>query len=103
MSSRVEEMLRVGNVRPLAESLGLESGDVLRIVRHAARDEAAGRVDEAIETLRVAAILDPREDAVWDALARCLGRAGHEDRAASAARVAKAVRMARTRRQEKAA
>jgi hypothetical protein len=92
----------VAIVRPLAESLGLEPGDVLRIVRHAGRAEAAGRVEEAVETLTVAAILDPREVAVWDALARCLARAGHEGRAASAARLAKAVRMARERQVERA-
>ena len=33
--------------RPLCESLGLLPGDVMRIVRHAGRAEAAGRVEES--------------------------------------------------------
>jgi Flp pilus assembly protein TadD len=79
--------------QPLALSLGLRPGDVAAVVRFAERDAARGRLVEAVETLRVAIILDPRELAAWDALACCFDRMGDASRAASAARVAWKVRQ----------
>ncbi len=64
------------------------------MVRLASRDEVRGRMDDAIEVLRVAAVLDPRVLAVWDGLSRCYAKAGDDSRAESAARVAKAIRRA---------
>lgn len=76
-----------GSARPLAASLGLGAEDVRALVRFAERDARRGRVDEALEALRVAAILDPREIAVWTALARCHEAAGNASESASATRV----------------
>jgi Flp pilus assembly protein TadD len=64
------------------------------MVRLASQDEARGRFEDAIEVLRVAAVLDPRVLAVWDGLSRCYAKVGDDSRAQSAARVAKAVRRA---------
>ena len=86
------ETLGEGRARPLAVSLGLMPGDVATLVRFAERDERRGKTAEALETLRVAAVLDPRELSVWDALARCLRESGDNGRAASAARVAEVIR-----------
>ena len=97
--SALQHALRAGTVRPLGEQLGLKPGDVEAIVRFAAREEARGRHSDAIETLRVAAVLDPRAPQIWDGLARCYGASGDESRAASAARVAAAVRRAMTTRE----
>jgi Flp pilus assembly protein TadD len=76
-------------------SLGLRPGDVATIVHFAERDARRGRLKEAIETLRVAAVLDPRELCVWDALALCFDKVGDASRAASAARVAAKIREIR--------
>ncbi|MBW2460597.1 MAG: hypothetical protein JRH11_03040 [Deltaproteobacteria bacterium] len=76
-----------GTARPLAACLGLGAEDVRALVRFAERDARRGRVDEALEALRVAAILDPREVAVWTALARCHEAAGNASESASAKRV----------------
>lgn len=73
--------------RPLAVSLGLGPEDVRALVRFAERDARRGRVEDALEALRVAAILDPREASVWAALASCHGAAGNAAQAASASRV----------------
>lgn len=83
-----------GNVSSLADSLGLRPGDVEAMVRLACQDESRGRFDDAIEVLRVAAVLDPRVLAVWDGLGRCYSKVGDGSRAEAAARVAQAIRRA---------
>jgi Tfp pilus assembly protein PilF len=65
---------------------------VAAVVRFAERDARRGLWNEAIETLRVAIVLDPRELSAWDALARCFEKTGDASRAASAARVAAKIR-----------
>ncbi len=82
-----EQTLGDGSPRPLAASLGLGAEDVRALVRFAERDARRGRLDEALEALRVAAILDPREVSVWTALARCHEAAGNASESASATRV----------------
>jgi len=81
------QMLGDGSPRPLAVSLGLGAEDVRALVRFAERDARRGRGDEALEALRVAAILDPREITVWSALARCHEAAGNASESASAKRI----------------
>jgi len=78
--------------QPLAQSLGLTPADIVTLVRFAERDARRGRLTDAIETLRVAVVLDPREVQAWDALAHCLDLSGDASQAASAARVSQKIR-----------
>ena len=78
--------------QPLSASLGLSREDVAALVRFAERDARRGRLEDAVETLRVAAVLDPRSVVTWSALASCYAKLGDTSRAASASRVAAKVK-----------
>ncbi len=82
----------------LAKQLGLSTSDVGGVVELAEHEARTGRFREAIETLRVAIVLDPIRVTTWDKLADCFDRVGDASRSASASRVAAKMRAQRATR-----
>jgi Flp pilus assembly protein TadD len=66
----------------LGEAFGLGPAERRAVLRMGRAELAAGRVEEAVETLWVAMVLDPTDRAAREALADALHRSGDGEAAA---------------------
>lgn len=78
---------RAAKIGPLAAAAGLGPAECAAIRRHAERQER-GDANEALETYRVAILVEPGEAANWLGAARCLERLGMQAEARGARKVA---------------
>lgn len=78
---------------PLRRATRSQSARLRAVAR---MQRTGGRIQQAVETLRVAAVLRPRDIEVWDELAATLDAAGDVAGAQSSRKIADALRRMET-------